>query len=301
MQMVVELFDGEVVDRQVRAGGHGADPVMDGFGFGGGRDGVDDDVGFRQDALDGFGGGEGDLLGTLEGQVARHGKGEIGEVAGAGAAGAKTVDGEDAIDEREVVKEFAAGRGGGLSVLGRGGIEERVKGMAGETPGDGEDDGGYDEGGDRVGELKSGEMDAFPEVGRGEAEKDRQRGPDVSGEVDSIGGEGVGVGVVGDAAQGAGTEKVDHDRKRQDGEGPERDRQGEVVAEEDAMNCLVDDPDGRSQHEAGFDEGGEGFDFAMAVGVIVVGGAVGGADGEEGDGGGDEVDGGVRGLGQHAE
>ena len=41
--------------------------------------------------------------------------------------------------------------------------------------------------------------------------------------------------------------------------------------------------------------------FAVAVAVVVVGGAVGGLDGEEGDGGGDEIDGGVGGLGQHAE
>ena len=34
---------------------------------------------------------------------------------------------------------------------------------------------------------------------------------------------------------------------------------------------------------------------------LVVGGPVGDADGEEGDGGGDEVDAGVRGLGEHAE
>ena len=39
----------------------------------------------------------------------------------------------------------------------------------------------------------------------------------------------------------------------------------------------------------------------MAVVVLVVGGAVGDADGEEGDGGGDEVDAGVGGLGEHAE
>ena len=39
----------------------------------------------------------------------------------------------------------------------------------------------------------------------------------------------------------------------------------------------------------------------MAVVVVVVGGAVGDLDGEEGDGGGDEVDAGVGGLGEHAE
>ena len=41
--------------------------------------------------------------------------------------------------------------------------------------------------------------------------------------------------------------------------------------------------------------------FAVAVVVVFVGGAVCDLDGEEGDGGGDEVDAGVGGLRQHAE
>ena len=47
--------------------------------------------------------------------------------------------------------------------------------------------------------------------------------------------------------------------------------------------------------------GGEAFELAVAVVVLLVGGAVGDADGEEGDGGGDEVDAGVGGFGEHAE
>ena len=45
----------------------------------------------------------------------------------------------------------------------------------------------------------------------------------------------------------------------------------------------------------------ERFDLAVAVVVIFVGGPVGDLDREERDGGGDEIDGGVRGLGQHTE
>ena len=96
------LLDGDVVDGEVGAGGDGADAVVDGLCEGGGGDGVDDDVGVREDALDDVGGGHGDLLGALEGEVARHGEGEVGEVAGAGAAGAEAVDGEDAVDAGEV-------------------------------------------------------------------------------------------------------------------------------------------------------------------------------------------------------
>ena len=73
------------------------------------------------------------------------------------------------------------------------------------------------------------------------------------------------------------------------------------VAEDEAVDGLVDDPDGGGEHEAGFDEGGEGFDLAVAVVVVFVGGAAGDLDGEEGDRRGDKIDGGVCGLGQHAE
>ena len=65
---------------------------------------------------------------------------------------------------------------------------------------------------------------------------------------------------------------------------------------EEAAKGLGDDPERGAEHEDGFDEGGEAFDLAVAVVVVVVGGAVGDADGEEGDGGGDEIDGGVGGL-----
>ncbi len=40
------------------------------------------------------------------------------------------------------------------------------------------------------------------------------------------------------------------------------------------MEGLLEDPDAGGDHEAGFDEGGEGLDFAVAVVVDVVGGAV---------------------------
>ena len=64
------------MDGEVGAGGYGADAVVDGLCEGGGGDGVDDDVGFREDALDDLGGGHGDLLRALKGKVAWHGKGD---------------------------------------------------------------------------------------------------------------------------------------------------------------------------------------------------------------------------------
>src|SRR5271156_1576747 len=94
--LVVILLHADVVDGEVGARGHCADAVVNAFGEGGGGDGVDDDVGTGEMALHGGGGGHGDLLRALEGEVARHAEGDVGEVAGTGAAGADAVDGEDA-------------------------------------------------------------------------------------------------------------------------------------------------------------------------------------------------------------
>ena len=71
--------------------------------------------------------------------------------------------------------------------------------------------------------------------------------------------------------------------------------------EEDAVDGLVGDPDAGDDHEAGFDEGGEVLDLAVAVGVVFVGGLAGDADGEEGEAGAEQVDAGVGGVGEHAE
>ncbi len=67
------LPDADVVDGEVGAGGDGADAVEHAFAEGGGGHGVDDDVGSGEKALHGFGRGEGDLFGALEGEVSRAG------------------------------------------------------------------------------------------------------------------------------------------------------------------------------------------------------------------------------------
>jgi len=70
---------------------------------------------------------------------------------------------------------------------------------------------------------------------------------------------------------------------------------------EDALEGLAGDPEAGAQHQKDLEGGGEAFELSMTVVVVLVGGAVGDADGDEGNGGGDEVDAGVRGLAQHAE
>ncbi len=66
---------------EIRACGYGAHPVVDGLGQGCGGNRVDDDVGVRKHALDGFGGCGGDLFGALERHVARHRERQVGEIA----------------------------------------------------------------------------------------------------------------------------------------------------------------------------------------------------------------------------
>ena len=248
-----------------------------------------------------WGGFRGDLLGALEGEVARQSEGEIGEVAGAGAPGAQAFDRQDAGDVAKIVDELAAGGGCGLTVLGGGGVEEGVEGAAGERPADAQDDGGDNEGRDGVGDLECGDVEAFAHGGGGEAEQDGERGVDVGGEVDGVGGEGFGMNLGGDAAQGTRAGVIDENGEDEDGEGPRGDAEVELAAEEEAVDGFVDDPDRGGKHESGFHEGGKRFDLAVAVVVVVIRGTVGGAHAKEGDRGSDEIDAGVGGLREHAE
>jgi hypothetical protein len=297
VELVVVLLDADVVDGEVGASGDSADAVVHAFGARGDGDGVDDDVGSGEVALDGGGSGHGDLLGALEGEVARHAEGDVGEVAGAGAAGANAVDGENAVDGGEFANEVAGLRAG----LHGGRVGEGVDGSTSEVPGDIEDDAGDEDGGDGVGQLECWDVPVLTGVGRGEAKEDRDGGPNVSAEVDGIGFEGFASGFGGDAVELAGAGEVDCDGEEKDDEGPDGKVEGEVLAEEDAADGFGEDPDAGGEHEDGFDGGGETFDLAVAVGVVGVGGTVGDLDGEESDAGGDEVDAGVGGLGEHAE
>ena len=123
--------------------------------------GMDDDVGSGKMALDGGGGCHGDLLGALEGEVARHAEGDVGEVAGAGAAGAQAVDGEDAGDGDEVGDDVWCGPGEWAGVASvRAPMVRRAR-----LPADVEDDRGDDERGNRVGELERGDVPVLSGVG----------------------------------------------------------------------------------------------------------------------------------------
>jgi len=138
-------------------------------------------------------------------------------------------------------------------------------------------------------------------VGCDEAGKNGEGRPDVGAEVDGVGSQSFASRFIGDALELAGAGEVDCDREKQRREGPDGEFEREMFAEGNAADGLGENPDAGAEHENGFDAGGEALDLAMAIGVDGVGGAVGDLDGEECDGGGDEVDAGVRGLREHSE
>ena len=104
----------------------------------------------------------------------------------------------------------------------------------------------------------------------------------------------------GDAAERAGTPPVDGHGNEHHGEGPDRGLDFDV-AEEQAHDRFVDHPGAGQQKQAGFNEGGEVFDLAVAVLVVGVGGLVGDSDGEIGEQRRDQIEGGVRGFGENAQ
>ena len=76
------------------------------------------------------------------------------------------------------------------------------------------------------------------------------------------------------------------------------------------MNCMLaaqpayglpDDPDAREQQETGLEKCGKILHLAVAVLVFGVGRLVGNADGKEGENGRNQVQAGVRGLGENSQ
>jgi len=69
---------------------------------------------------------------------------------------------------------------------------------------------------------------------------------------------------------------------------------------EEAVESLVNNVEGGENEKAGFQERGEIFEFAVAVGMTRVSRPIGNADREKGDDGGDEVQAGMEGFGKDA-
>ncbi len=124
--------------------------------------------------------------------------------------------------------------------------------------------------------------------------------PDVGGEVQGIGFQGLAVEFVGDPPQGARAPPVDAHGKKHDSKGRER-RLDFYAQEKHAQNGLVDYPDASNQKQTGLDEGRKILYLAMAILMVGVGRLVGDAYGKESDQGRNQVEAGVRGFGKNAE
>ena len=166
----------DVVEDDIVAGCDGANLVKDAFGAGGAWDGMNDDIGAGCDALDSEGGVVDQLFTALEGEVARHGEGEVGEVACAIAAHAELVDGQDALDGADFAEDAVEG-------FTRDGVSEDVDGAVGDAPTERDDEARDDDGGERVGVTEPVEVEVLAEPRGAEADEDGGGGPDVRGEV----------------------------------------------------------------------------------------------------------------------
>ena len=69
-----------------------------------------------------------------------------------------------------------------------------------------------------------------------------------------------------------------------------------TLLEEEALYRFPDDPDARQQQQAGLDEGGKIFDFAVSILMIRVGWLIGNPDGKKRNDGGDQIEPGVKAL-----
>ena len=94
--------------------------------------------------------------------------------------------------------------------------------------------------------------------------------------------------------------EVDRDGERENCERPHRRPNGDRC-DEDAHDRFDHDPDAGGTHEKGFGEGGEGFYAGVTVGVVLIGRLVRDADREESQRGAQQIETGVRRIGEHAE
>ena len=279
------LMKGDVVDAHLVPVGDGPDALGQGLPLDLFRVGVDDDVGAGGDLLDAGFDLFGDGVGPLERQVAVDVDRHVHEKHRAGAADAHLPDVEHAFDLLRGLPEL-------LRQAVRRPVEEDVDRPPAQPVADEEHDESHAERGQRVG--------LFEETGvarRGvpaqpddrQPEDDHRGAPDIGRKMKRVGLEGLALVFFGGRGEHPGAADVDADGHGHDEKGPEA---GVDVhrLEEEPDDGLVDDPGAGHKKQHGFDQGGEIFDLAVAVGMIVVRRLVGDVNGQQGDDGGDEVE-----------
>src|SRR5271163_1152284 len=120
-------LDADIMQDYVVARSDRAHLIEDTFSNGLARDHMNDHVGAGDDALHRFGRGANQIFAVLEGEMAGERQSEVGEVGIAGAANARLVHGEHAIDAADPVDHPLAG-------LGWGGVEQYSDSLLCEVP-----------------------------------------------------------------------------------------------------------------------------------------------------------------------
>jgi hypothetical protein len=184
------------VDVQVVAGGDRADAVENVFRQRGPRDRVNDDISVGKDTVYGFRDFVGDLARALESHAAGEADRDVGKVAVAGAADADAVHFEKAIDAAHGVDDAAAGPGGCS-------VEEGVNRLAGEAGADKDDHPADEQRGNGVGVDQPRNAVTSADEDQSQPQGNHAAGPDVGGEMQGVGLQGLAIVFVGDLSQPA--------------------------------------------------------------------------------------------------
>ena len=213
------------------------------------------------------------LLGVLKGEAARQGQREVGEVTRAGAAHASLLHGQHAFDALHFAHQAAPRFGGNF-------IHERAHGFMAQTERHAQDHDRDDDGGDRIGVAQPGDAETRAKPCGAEAGEHGQRGPDVGGKMEGVGGQRGRAGALGHGAQLARAPEIDADGGDQHQHRPEGVAQLDGVKKMRCMASQTIHAQETAMRPASVKA--ERFsNFAVAVGVVFVGGLVADVDGEK--------------------
>lgn len=183
---------------------------------------------------------------------------------------------------------------------GRRGVQQCIQRLAREAPAYLDNDGRYRQRGKRVGLIEPRHIVCAPSPHECQPGDHNRARPDIGGKVERVGLERLAGVLVRHAAQRARAAVVENDRHGHHEHGPYV-RLNLHGMEEEALDRLIDDPYAGGKEQAGFDEGGDVLDLAVAVLVLRVGGQVTDAHREEGDDRGHQIERRVQRLGKDAE
>src|SRR5215472_1497098 len=183
---------------------------------------------------------------------------------------------------------------------GRGCIEESIQSATAQLRAHPENDAGDGEAGKRVGIGQPRKIPAIATPNQRHPNDDDQGAPDIRRKMECIGFKSFAVVAPGDFVEGSGAREINGKRGEKNQESKEV-RLDVHRVEKQPLKGFKDDVNGGEDKQAGFDEGGEIFKFAVAVGVALVGGLVRNTHGKKGDDRGDQVETRMEGLGENTQ